>query len=147
VFSFLVAITEVNIQLVSKHFYDKEDITQIGFRKELAYALIYKNCIKIEAAEGHCQSCQQQQNLDHELLTLPHYKKFNVTKLATSQMQYPHFKCSKCPKRTRKYCRCTLGTYLCYKNVMQLIKMMMESRFGVLDRVQCIVHQPQDVVK
>jgi ribosomal protein L37AE/L43A len=113
VFAFLIAVTEVNTQLIARHFYGKEDVSQISFRKELSKELIYNKYIVKETEEGVKRSCKRSSIFDHELMTLPQYKKFKSNKIVGSNMQYPQFRCGYCRKRTRKYCRCSPGVYRC----------------------------------
>jgi Transposase IS4 len=55
-FSFLIAITEVNCQLASRHFYGKAAVSQVSFRKEFAKEIIYNKYIVKEATEGQQRS-------------------------------------------------------------------------------------------
>lgn len=113
IFAFLIAITEVNMQLCSKYFYVKDDVSQINYRKELCKSLIFNKYVVQEAEEGIRRSRKRPNNLDHELITLPPFKKFHNLRIVASNMQYAQFKCTACPKRTRKYCRCTPGIFRC----------------------------------
>jgi Transposase IS4 len=113
VFAFIIAISEVNCQLVARHFYNKEDVSQVSFRKELAYELIYNKYIVKETEEGAQRSRKRSSTVDHELLTLFQFKKFKSNKIVASNMKYAQFKCGFCIKRTRKYCKCTPGIYRC----------------------------------
>jgi hypothetical protein len=113
VFAFLLSVSEVNAQLLMKYFYKSEDVSQITFRKALSYELINNKYLIHEQSENIRKSRRQSESQDHEWATLPPFKKFKQGKLQTSNMKYGQFKCVGCKKRTRKYCKCTPGQYLC----------------------------------
>ena len=50
VFAFLLAVTEVNTKLAMEYFYSQEKSSQIDFRKQLAFSLIYNDEIQQEVS-------------------------------------------------------------------------------------------------
>jgi Transposase IS4 len=113
VFAFLIAITEVNTALAMSFFYDKHDISQINFRKELAKELINNKYLVREQELGIRRARKRSNLVDHVLVTLPAFKKFKQGKMVPSAMQYGQYKCVGCPKRSRKYCQCSPGVFRC----------------------------------
>jgi Transposase IS4 len=113
VFAFLIAITEVNLCLVSHYFDGNKELSQIEFRKLLAKELIYNKYIQQEAEDGLQRSKRKSPNMDHEFLTLRVFTKFLVDKIVKANMKYAQFKCTDCTKRIRTYCRCSPGIMRC----------------------------------
>ena len=116
VFSFLFAITEVNCMLAAKYFCNRKVESMLLFRKELAKELIYNNDYRLRPVD--CQetlgTCPRMtRNMDHHLLALPKFSRFEITKIVASESPYPQRKCNSCNKRTRNYCACSPGTYRC----------------------------------
>ena len=70
VFAFFLAITEVNLFLVTRYYYNEETTGQLDFRKKLAKALINNKYIIKESEEGIRRS-KRHNSSDHELLSLP----------------------------------------------------------------------------
>jgi Transposase IS4 len=117
VFSFLLAVTEVNCFLVSKYFYNQEYENMIDFRQKFADALInngYDMVSEKTIAEfGVRRSKRKGNGEDHELLSLPKKTKFKQSSIVPSTSDYPQFKCVGCTKRVRTYCRCSPGVLRC----------------------------------
>ena len=110
---FLIANTEVNVLLTAQYFDQEGDLSQINFRKKLAWELIHNKYIQEEVKEGIRQSRRRSVNLDHEYVTLPTNSKFSNGCIATSNMKFAQFKCKTCTKKIRTYCRCTPGVMRC----------------------------------
>ena len=112
VFAFFLAITEVNLFLVTRYYYNEETTGQLDLRKKLAKALINNKYIIKESEEGIRRS-KRHNSSDHELLSLPKKMKFSGTRMIKSNMEYAQFKCTGCKKRIQTYCRCSPGTIRC----------------------------------
>jgi Transposase IS4 len=113
VFAFLLAITEVNINLAHTYFYTKETVGSIDFRKDFAKALINNRYQRVEVTEASRRSRRRLSGKDHELLTLPKNRKFSANHIVPAAMAYPQFKCHDCPKKRRTYCSCSPGIIRC----------------------------------
>jgi hypothetical protein len=88
VFAFLIAITEVNLCLVS-HYYDGNiELSHIELRKLLAKELIYSKYIQQEAEDGLWRSKRKSLDMDHEFLMLRVFAKFSVNKIVRANMKY-----------------------------------------------------------
>jgi len=117
VFSFIVAITEVNAFLALRYFtFAKGTIpgcpTILVFRRRLAWQLVKNPWIANEEAAG----VQEIGNATHTLLTAPpHAKRYRNRRWDTSSKStWQQFKCSEgCKRRIRTYCACTPGMWLC----------------------------------
>ena len=113
VFAFLLAVTEVNTKLAMEYFYSQEKSSQIDFRKQLAFSLIYNNEIQQEVSPSKRRrksaGCGE-----HVLMSLPCGMKFSGSKLVTAQTEYPQRRCATCKKvKCRTYCLCNPGEHLC----------------------------------
>jgi Transposase IS4 len=116
VFSFLIAVSEVNCQLAAKHFYNHEGTSQFEFRLDLANELIYNKYLNDPnyPCEGNRRGKRKRaSNNPHEFMTLPPFKKFRNKVLVRANMKYGQYKCVLCKSRTRKYCRCSPGIFYC----------------------------------
>ena len=116
VFAFLLGVTEVNANLAFSYFYGGEKEEQLTFRRKLAKELIYNEYLAQERAQRR-QRQPQDSRLSttdaHRHATLAQFRKFSGTEMVQSLSRYPLHKCSTCPKRIRKYCTCSPGTYRC----------------------------------
>ena len=111
-FEFLLAVTEVNVKLVSEHFGGCEDKGMIAFCKQFAWELINNDYLEREAAEPHSSACQHKE-MDHVLISLPCGKTFCGTEMVVSKSSYPQASCIRCHAKMRSYCKCSPGTYCC----------------------------------
>ena len=113
VFSFILALVEVNARLAYAYFSASELMNQIEFRRKLAKELLdYSFQVRGRRrarTEGLCASiCGEE--------TAPryagHWTGTEWTKLAT---MYPQHICRtfNCTKRIRTYCRCNIGFWMC----------------------------------
>ena len=96
-----------------EYFYSQEKSSQIDFRKQLAFSLIYNNEIQQEVSPSKRRrksaGCGE-----HVLMTLPCGMKFSGSKLVTAQTDYPQRKCATCKNmKCRTYCLCNPGEHLC----------------------------------
>ena len=112
VFSFLLSVTEVNVNLAATYFSDREPTGQINFRKKLAKTLIF-NMHYNEDDDKTPEKKRKQREYGHCLITLPKNKKFSGTRIVAANSEYPQHKCNTCKKRVRTYCLCSPGVYRC----------------------------------
>ena len=118
VFSFIVAICEVNAFLCLRYFtFGKGAIagcpTLLKFRRRLAWEMIQNSWIATESER------EQEAAADsvHQLLTAPpHAKLWKNRRWDTSaSFKYQQYVCkNRCGKRIRTYCACSPGHWLCY---------------------------------
>lgn len=113
VFTFLLAITEVNVMLASVYFYNKSKISMLQFRKEFSKELIYNNIIMKEQDMEAKRVLRSSKQSAHELIRLPKNKKFKGCRLVSSNMEYGQYKCFGCKKKIRTYCKCSPGLFYC----------------------------------
>ena len=113
VFSFLLAITEVNCQIAAKYFFDKEDVSQLSFRKDLVKEMINNKYQILKKADQSQKKLIATMNVEHAMLTLPRFKKFRNGKLVSSNMKHAQFLCCICKNHCCKWCKCSPGIYLC----------------------------------
>ena len=118
VFSFILAVTEVNCYLAFKYFIwsGVEKMTLMEFRTKLAWALIENEYLdKAEATE--VKNKRKKAGVDHVLRTAPkRAKNWDGQKWDLSaKMDYPQFWCRMkgCRKSIRTYCQCNVGSWLC----------------------------------
>ena len=119
VFSFLLAISEINTYLALKYFVWKkkgENIPTIHqFRRKLALSLIYNPWLDAEEEKGIRR--KRKKCCDHVICTAPaHAKKITLGKWDTSAKEkYQRYTCQSygCKKRTRTYCSCGVGDWMC----------------------------------
>ena len=78
VFSFLLSVTEVNVNLAATYFSDQEPTGQINFCKKLAKTLIF-NMHYNEDDDKTPNKKRKQREYGHCLITLPKNKKFSGT--------------------------------------------------------------------
>ena len=112
VFSFLLAVTKVNVNLAAQYFGGMKQVGQIEFRKLLAKTLIF-NSYDDDETDNTPEKKWKQRDTGHCLITLPKGKKFLGTQIVTANSKYPQHKCNTCSKRVRTYCMCSPGIYRC----------------------------------
>ena len=112
VFSFLLGVTEVNVNLATTYFCGQNQKGQIEFRKLLAKTLIF-NTYYDEEQDKTPDKKRKQRDFGHSLITLPKGKKFLGTRIVSGKCEYPQHKCVACSKRVRTYCLCSPGIYRC----------------------------------
>jgi hypothetical protein len=114
VFQFILAVTEVNVNLCLCHFYHEPAQTQIDFRYELGMELINNDYLENKEEKKKYtvkkRSCNQEK---HCHVSIPRKKTFHGIDLVRCKTEYIQLQCSGCRKRTRKYCACTPGRVLC----------------------------------
>ena len=118
VFSFLLAVLEVNTYLAFKYFVwnSDEKMDFMTFRSKLAWSMINNMYLKDEESPDTRGRKKKRLN-EHKWETAPPHAKFfcqNKWNLTCSQRFQQH-RCSVsgCNKRTRKYCKCNIGEWLC----------------------------------
>ncbi len=119
VFSFLLAVTEVNVYLTMRHFVwdDTSQITLVAFRQALAWQLVTNNLS--HANDPELRRSKRRRNLGvlHDLETAPKHAKYHDGKkwVTEAKTKYPQYTCShpRCDTRTRTYCVCNPNNWLC----------------------------------
>ena len=122
VFSFILAVCEVNAFLAYKYFILKEQdsgtkaLSLHQFRRKLAMSLIYNDMID-DKKKGTRLKKRKRSN-DHDLLTAPPYaKKFSRGKWdKSSKFKYQQFTCKTpgCTTRIRTFCKCARAHWMCH---------------------------------
>ena len=112
VFSFLLAVTEVNVNLATQYFGGMKQVGQIEFRKLLVKTLIF-NSYYDDKTDNTPEKKRKQRDSGHCLITLPKGKKIFGTQIVAANSEYPQHKCNTCNKRVRTYCMCSPGIYQC----------------------------------
>ena len=119
VFTFLLAVTEVNIFKAFSYFVWSDDqvpASLVKFRRRLANAFIHNEYLKTERPRS-TKSTRNKRKLEHTLVTAP----CNASKFVggrwkkTSRAKYQQFVCrgENCKKQVRTYCACMVGHWLC----------------------------------
>jgi hypothetical protein len=125
VFSFILAISEVNSFLAFQYFIWKpaglvNHMTLHQFRRKLALKLIYNDFLKTDEEIRKTKRRKKEdkdQFVAHALLTAPPYAKnyLNGKWNCTAKKMYQQYTCKGigCKKLVRTFCRCSPGTFLC----------------------------------
>jgi len=117
VFTFLLAVTEVNIYCAKRHFEwnGKNTMTLHKFRKQLAFALIENDYLKREVAEGErARKCRTRKK--HEYLRAPPYKShIKNGRWVSSKAKYQCHRCrvNKCSHQILHYWKSKENFWLC----------------------------------
>ena len=112
VFSFLLSVTKVNVNLAAMYFCGQNQMGQVEFHKLLAQNLIY-NTHYNEITNKTPDKKWKQHETGHCLITLPKGKFFSKTQIVAAKCEYPQNKCIGCPKQVRTYCLCSPGIIRC----------------------------------
>ena len=118
VFSFILAIVEVNCYLIFKYFVwkNEEKLTLHQFRKKLALQLIENIHLTEETEERLVGTRSRSENL-HEFLTAPKHARKCERRIwdLTATAPYQQYVCRGvgCKRQVRTYCSCTPGHWLC----------------------------------
>lgn len=118
VFSFILAISEVNTYLAMKYFiWDTDKICQLhNFRQELAFKLINNEWLNGET-KGKMNTRTKKRDNVHTLQVAPKYatRYSNGAWKCESKSRYQQFICKVvgCKKQVRSYCSCSPGQWLC----------------------------------
>jgi hypothetical protein len=121
-FSFLLAITEVNVKLALEFGKAKDKTSSmLAFRKRLAKALVFNHWflqeIKDETQVAVASGTRNRRgNHHHDLLRRkPYTGKYNpaIRNFVKTKKRYVRLKCCNCPGKTRYYCRCNPSMLLC----------------------------------
>ncbi len=120
VFSFLLAVTEVNIDLILKHFIFNEDPNTLpkllAFRRELAWQMINNVFLRDTNHIAVSEEAASTHNI-HEYAVTPHRAKYfngQVWVLGAKQ-KYQQYQCSwpGCKQHCCHYCVCNPSVWLC----------------------------------
>ena len=114
-FSFLLAITEVNVNLAEAYFVrHKAPRPQLEFRKLIAKDLINNEYLMQEITKQEPRRSKQKLALaTHCLQSLPPYKKFIGSKIRKAKSKYPQATCVSGHRKVRTYCVCSPGILRC----------------------------------
>ena len=114
-FSFLLAVTEVNVNLAEAYFVlHKEPKPQIEFRKLLAQDLIHNGYLDQEAEAQQTRRSKRKTTVEvHCLRSLKPYRKVSGTKIVRAKSKYPQAKCTMGHRKVRTYCACSPGVLQC----------------------------------
>ncbi len=110
VLQFVLAISEVNTKLALTNLYEKEALTQIIFRKQLAYELI--NCYG-DLTTSTQEKRKRNVPLGHTLVVLKPYHNFRGTKTVKMSARVVQLRCFCGKNRCNTYCTCIPGTFYC----------------------------------
>ena len=113
VFQFLLAVTEVNAQRSYFRIFKQPEVSEMSFRKSLAFELINNPYIEREGATPR-RSPRSMGAVAHSLVTLPHYrglKPDGSLKVVGTKFLQRHCFCRN--KRIRTYCSCNNGIMYC----------------------------------
>lgn len=130
VFTFLLAITEVNLFLILRFFIWKGEERRTkfqSFRKDLAFSLIYNKHIAKETTSTSSPptspSKRPKLRSGHKLVTKPPYTgtwaggRWNTSKIAYQQYRCSNVNCTSSKSggraQVRTYCSCAIGRFLC----------------------------------
>ena len=119
VFSFLLAVTEVNIYKAFSYFaWSKEQAPDsiLAFRKLLALSLINNDFLRLEEARN-LRSRGKKKKMDHSIETAPPHASAYVNGRwrKNAKAKYQQFVCKTrgCKKQVRTYCCCGVGHWMC----------------------------------
>ena len=114
-FSFLLAITEVNVNLAEAYFINKTNaMPQLQFRKLLAQDLINNHYLMREKSPQEVRKSKRKAALAvHCLVSLKPYRKFQGTRAVKSNSKYPQATCTMGHRKVRTYCACSPGILRC----------------------------------
>jgi len=114
-FSFLLAVTEVNVNLAEAYFVRlNAPRPQLEFRKLIAKDLINNEYLKQEMTTQEIRKSKRKQALTaHCLQSLPPYKRFVGTKIRKSKSKYPQATYTSGHRKIRTYCVCSPGILRC----------------------------------
>ena len=93
VFSFLLSVTKVNVNLTATYFGGQEPTGQINFCKKLVKTLIF-NTHYNEDDDKTPDKKRKQREYGHCLITLTKSKTFSGTRIVAANSEYPQHKCN-----------------------------------------------------
>jgi hypothetical protein len=118
VFSFIVAVVEVNVYLARRYFFGKDEVF-MEFRKKLAYELLHNTLdggSPPTGSPGPLRSRPSASPATHKLVKAPQNKRFEDGEWRISyKRKYQQHLCSTngCKKRMRTVCICNMAKWLC----------------------------------
>ena len=131
VFSFLLAVTEVNIFKAFNYFVwtkDQAPESNLAFRKLLALSFINNDYIRLEGARA-TRSKDNKRHMEHVIVTAPPHASLYVRGKwqKKAKAKYQQFVCKTpgCKKQVRTYCSCSVGQWMCkdchYKHLVETL--------------------------
>ena len=113
VFQFLIAITEVNCNLINLAYFGAELLGQVEFRHQLADKLINNPYVAMGETQNRRREAAATEK-EHSLVSLPQYRTFRKTRIRKCKTKYIQLKCA-CDRRirVRTYCICSPGVMRC----------------------------------
>ena len=103
------AVTEGNVYLLNKHYWDDAEDSVLAFRRALATELINNTYGIEEKSSTGSKSRKRRSRSTHELCSLPRGKFFAGERMVASQSYYLQSKCISCKRKVRTYCYCSPG--------------------------------------
>ena len=116
VFSFILALIEVNARLALAFFTRSNTMNQLEFRRKLAKELLDFSFAMPERVRARSQRASAPVTVICGLETAPPYAvSWTGTKWEFLKCKYPQHVCKTlgCQKRIRTYCRCMVGHWMC----------------------------------
>ena len=123
VFSFLLAVTEINIYLAMRWFVwsKDEELTLLQFRREFAYALI--NNPLLPQNYGEDETMDDALDVPCDVVVAPafakEYRNRGWVTTATSKYQQYVWRHPNCKKQVRTCCACMKGHWLCTRHIVE----------------------------
>ena len=115
VFSFVIAIAEVNAYLAMKQFQGlQEDF--ITFRRKLSQELVHNTMDQDASASTEQRRSKRRKQTEHKLLSIPPYCKYvggKWKKVYKRKYQQKYCSTAGCKTRTRYYCPCSPDIFRC----------------------------------
>jgi len=112
VFSFLLAVTEVNIKKSLETIFNVPKASQLDFRREFAKELVGNIYLAQEAVVTRNRGLRAVPIAEHTSIMVPIYHTFKNGQLVTCKTKYIQLTC-RCGNRSRHYCSCTPGLVVC----------------------------------
>ena len=110
VFSFILAVSIVNIQNAASYFLNKAKVDALQSQRLIAQQLIFNHYLLDEQTT---RKHRRHGSLEHSLIMVPIFRKFIQGRLQKCKMKYGKWKCTNCPKFVHSYCSCTPGLMFC----------------------------------
>ena len=118
VFTFLLAISEVNTYLAFRFFIwqGKERLDWMDFRSKFAWALIDNPYLVPESSDNKSRTRKRKATAHSLVSAPPHASKYDGSKwIKSAKFRYQQYTCQAlgCKKAIRTYCVCSVGSWLC----------------------------------
>ena len=133
--AFLLAVTEVNVNLAAQYFGGIKQIGQIEFRKLLAKTLIFNSYYDDQS------TIHQKRSRNSVILAIvsscsPSEKNLGM-QIITANSKYPQHKCNTCSKRVHTYCMCSPQGSISVQNVSATILHALKTIFQHQAELSC----------